>query len=251
MSYYEETQEYADRGIDYDLYTCLEYNPQKGFNVEDIKKVLAVWEGENDGDDWRWVLELNDGRYVFLQGGCDYTGWDCQSWATSEYDTDPYKSAERALGDVPISAENQPSNAGLGHMLNILGGSYGKDFENVCASLKIQIDTGKNKTWGEKKDVEFGLVKPLFKNVSDAVMLGKPVQKARKTAFTYVIEMATDFECQTMEGLVVGKAGDYLAVGIIGEVYPIAKEIFEQSYEVIDSNVDVITIGETKHLTTN
>src|SRR6185503_6561645 len=64
------------KGIDYDLEGCLEYNPQS-FIVDDIKKVLAVIEGENDGSDWHWVLLLNDNRYIYLRGGCDYTGWDC------------------------------------------------------------------------------------------------------------------------------------------------------------------------------
>ncbi len=61
--------------IDYDLRACLEYNPQT-FGVDEIQKIHAVWEGENDSDSWRWVLQLKDGRFAFLQGWCDYTGWD-------------------------------------------------------------------------------------------------------------------------------------------------------------------------------
>ena len=60
----------------YDIRACLEYNPQKGFDVEDIDKVLAVVEGERDGKDWHWIFSLHDKRYVYLVGGCDYTGWD-------------------------------------------------------------------------------------------------------------------------------------------------------------------------------
>ena len=85
MSYYSMTDEQhaaiKARGIDYDLMACLEYNPQP-FTVGDIKRVVAVWEGENDVDDWRWVLRIRGkvakerGKFVFLQGGCDYTGWD-------------------------------------------------------------------------------------------------------------------------------------------------------------------------------
>ena len=90
MNYYDDRSAYEARGIDWDLVACLQYNAQDGFTVADIAKVLAVVEGENDGADWRWVLRLNDGRFVFLQGGCDYTGWDCQSSADR---------VERAGGD--------------------------------------------------------------------------------------------------------------------------------------------------------
>lgn len=84
MGYYDNHELLEAKGIDYDLCACLEYNPQP-FVVEDIEQVLAVYEGENDSEDWRWILQLNDGRFVFLKGGCDYTGWDCQSWADSAF----------------------------------------------------------------------------------------------------------------------------------------------------------------------
>lgn len=84
------------RGIDYDLNACLEYNPQ-AFSLDDIAMVLAVHQGVNDKDSWRWILQLSDGRYVFLLGGCDYTGWDCQSWAESHFAPTPEKALEFEL----------------------------------------------------------------------------------------------------------------------------------------------------------
>ena len=65
MSYYDKPEEYAALGIDYDLYACLEYNPQDGFALDDIQRVLAVYEGEHDGADWRWILSLPEGRSVY------------------------------------------------------------------------------------------------------------------------------------------------------------------------------------------
>ncbi len=78
MNFYDNPAAYAKRGIDYDLFACLEYNPQNDaeYWVGDIKEVLAVFQGERDERNWRWVLELHDTRFVFLEGGCDYTGWD-------------------------------------------------------------------------------------------------------------------------------------------------------------------------------
>jgi hypothetical protein len=83
-----EMMETDDRGVDYDLNACLHYNPQPNFELVEIVKVLAVVEGKRDDEDWRWILQLTDGyrgnhRYVYLRGGCDFTGWDCKSWAYS------------------------------------------------------------------------------------------------------------------------------------------------------------------------
>ena len=46
------------------------------FTMEDVKRVIAVRQGENDADDWLGVFELHDGRFAYLKAGCDYTGWD-------------------------------------------------------------------------------------------------------------------------------------------------------------------------------
>jgi len=59
-----------------DLYSAIEYNPQEGFTEGDILGILAEVPGENDEYDWHWVVKLKDKRYVYVSGGCDYTGWD-------------------------------------------------------------------------------------------------------------------------------------------------------------------------------
>jgi hypothetical protein len=82
MGYWDNQRALAERGIDYDFTACLNYNPQ-GFEVDEVARVLATWEGENDGDDWRWIFQMTDGRYGYMRGGCDYTGWDCLSSAHS------------------------------------------------------------------------------------------------------------------------------------------------------------------------
>jgi hypothetical protein len=75
MNYYDLSEERQD-ALGYDYMACLEYNPQTEITVETTDRILAVWEGENDGDDWRWVVRRTDGKFVYVQGGCDYTGWD-------------------------------------------------------------------------------------------------------------------------------------------------------------------------------
>jgi hypothetical protein len=145
MNYYTATKEQQDKmneaGIDYDLTACLEYNPQP-FQLEDVEKVLAVFTGEHDGTEWRWVLKLNkaaskkyDSKFVYLQGGCDYTGWDCRSSAWSNF----CETAKQA-------AEFSKNNNGYEDETFKLG---------VYTKLIEQLKSKKNKTWREEKDQEF------------------------------------------------------------------------------------------------
>lgn len=46
------------------------------FTREDVVEVLASRDGEHDGPAWMGVFRLNDGRFVYAEGSCDYTGWD-------------------------------------------------------------------------------------------------------------------------------------------------------------------------------
>ena len=47
------------------------------------------------------------------------------------------------------------------------------------------------------------------------------------------IQINEPFEVQTLEGVMKGRPGDWLMVGIHGEMYPISKEIFEKTYDLI------------------
>ena len=134
---------------DYDLTACLEYNPESFigsdvgtdlcFGIEDIAEILAVWEGTHDEEDWVWILRRKEEslpnprapKFIWLQAGCDYTGWDCRSWITEiEYDHDISRIEERL-----------------------------QKFLNVRISLLKQLNEGKAETWREKMDKEFGLCK--------------------------------------------------------------------------------------------
>lgn len=46
------------------------------FGVEDVKEVFGSREGENEGENWKIAGRLKDGRFFYLEAGCDYTGWD-------------------------------------------------------------------------------------------------------------------------------------------------------------------------------
>ena len=47
------------------------------------------------------------------------------------------------------------------------------------------------------------------------------------------IEINEPFKVETMEGVLDAKAGDYLMIGITGEMYPCDREIFHETYDII------------------
>lgn len=49
-----------------------------GLEPENISKVHAFYEGENDSESWGALVEMKDGRFVAMEAWCDYTGWGCQ-----------------------------------------------------------------------------------------------------------------------------------------------------------------------------
>src|SRR5260221_12084226 len=71
------------RKPDYDLEAYLENN-QDIYTLEEIANIHAEVPGHNDDDSWYWIIALKDGRFVLTSAGCDYTGWDCQSWGESK-----------------------------------------------------------------------------------------------------------------------------------------------------------------------
>lgn len=117
--------------IDYDLSACLQYNTQE-YAEANIKRVLAVVEGVNDQANWHWILELDKefdgGTFAYLEGGCDYTGWDCQSSAGSTFANNPFE----LLGQDEISVE-----------------------------LRRQLETEKDVTWREANDKGVPAIKEL------------------------------------------------------------------------------------------
>lgn len=50
-----------------------------------ILELVMMQEGERDAENWVWRVTLEDGEIWFAEAGCDYTGWDCQSWIEWHY----------------------------------------------------------------------------------------------------------------------------------------------------------------------
>jgi hypothetical protein len=58
----------------------------------------------------------------------------------------------------------------------------------------------------------------------------------KKPVTVFAAPVDEDFEVNTIEGVMKGKAGDFLVMGIEFEMYPVKKEIFEQTYEYADDD---------------
>ena len=61
-----------------------------------------------------------------------------------------------------------------------------------------------------------------------------PVVARKKPVEVDARQMPDDFEVDTLEGTMKGKAGDWLITGVGGEMYPCDAAIFEATYDIID-----------------
>ncbi len=48
------------------------------------------------------------------------------------------------------------------------------------------------------------------------------------------VQIHEPFEVETMEGTMQGKKGDWLLIGVRGEMYPCDRHIFEETYSIIE-----------------
>ena len=74
-------------------------------------ELFAAVMGENDDRDWFWIFGY-DGKFYNAQGGCDYTGWDCQSWGQ----TSVWPTLNEAINAAPEVDDNRPIRRWLNEM---------------------------------------------------------------------------------------------------------------------------------------
>jgi hypothetical protein len=58
---------------------CGCYHNSKGNLYTATKRLAFSWTDGTDEPCFAWIVELHDGRFACVEGGHDYTGWDCQS----------------------------------------------------------------------------------------------------------------------------------------------------------------------------
>jgi hypothetical protein len=67
---------------------------------------------------------------------------------------------------------------------------------------------------------------------SDKVPELEYMEAIKKPIRIKCVQIQEPFVVETMEGLMQGKKGDWLIVGIHGEMYPIDNEIFKKTYDI-------------------
>jgi hypothetical protein len=59
------------------------------------------------------------------------------------------------------------------------------------------------------------------------------VRKKPSIGYAIQLNFPEGFEVTTKEGKLQGKPGDYLMIGVEGEKYPIDKDIFKKTYNIV------------------
>lgn len=73
-------------------------------------------------------------------------------------------------------------------------------------------------------------------DVTNMILLFKKCIK--KPIIVKAYQMKNEFKVKTKQGIVKGKAGDYIIEGIDKERYPCDKEVFEKTYDWINKKED-------------
>ena len=94
-----------------------------GQYLSEIAYVLGCVYGENEESEWHWLIAMKDRTYAYVSGGCDYTGWDCQSWGHIEL----FSTLKETILSLP------ESNYGR-NIRNIIKGQLTGDIPYGCTS---------------------------------------------------------------------------------------------------------------------
>lgn len=62
---------------------------------------------------------------------------------------------------------------------------------------------------------------------------GAVVPVMKKPIVVHAVQAPVDFTIETLEGEEHASAGDWIMIGIEGEMYPIRREIFEKTYDLV------------------
>lgn len=59
------------------------------------------------------------------------------------------------------------------------------------------------------------------------------VRYRKKPVIVHAKEMDKEFFVKTLEGVMHGGRGDFIIIGVNGEMYPVDRDIFFKTYEVV------------------
>lgn len=88
--------------MSYASYDFTESLDRAGIERKSVKRVIAAWGDSPEGyGSWEggFLMEMADGRYAYLTGWCDASGWGCQDGARV-FDFDEIPANRALLPDV-------------------------------------------------------------------------------------------------------------------------------------------------------
>ena len=99
-----------------------------------------------------------------------------------------------------------------------------------------------------RKQAEEGRISFVMPRGKESPKYGGVPKAYLKTSVTYAVRVNVPFKVETIEGTHDGKAGDYLAIGQAGEMYPIADDVFSSTYRSAsaDETISLIWSSEKK-----
>jgi hypothetical protein len=74
--------------MSYGVYDFTESLNRAGIKEHAVKRAIAAWGRSTEGwGEWEggFIVELKDGRFAYIWGWCDTSGWGCQDGASVEY----------------------------------------------------------------------------------------------------------------------------------------------------------------------
>lgn len=127
----------------YTVYDFAESLGIAGIDEADVKSAIAAW-GYSSGEWAEWeggfILEMKDGRFAYIWGWCDTSGWGCQDGAQVEYyDTEPQRIIKRST----------PMHMG-GYIEALMGGksaAWEQDWDEDPADLNLYLAGEIGKTY--------------------------------------------------------------------------------------------------------
>lgn len=88
----------------HDFSYAIEYNDRGPIDDHTGIRGFTCWNyGERDGDHWQWSIVFENGEHWIATGGCDYTGWDCQSslyWELGDVSDEEFNKAATKLVEI-------------------------------------------------------------------------------------------------------------------------------------------------------
>lgn len=101
--------------MSYALYDFTESMDRSTIVPDLIESVVAAWGSSEEGyGQWSggFIMKLKDGRFAYLTGWCDTTGWGCQDGASISYfeSCPDYKTFKEEYSEDLIEWDEAPAD---------------------------------------------------------------------------------------------------------------------------------------------